>query len=228
MGLQLARSVSATSLLVATNATKIVIVIFGTLSLGDTATPLAAAGLALALVGNILYMLARLAVLEGQARDGETFDQSGHAKDIVESIRAPAGESPTSLLPMMRTLLGVFRRPPAPSPASGGGASGGGTAGDRGRRQPTVSSDAREAGDDDGAGDGDDLRRRRMMRWGGMAAGGRWGRGGCCHEDGAAVAAAAVKTRSARPRAPERSQPPPPLPPPQPPRRPPLALRLVW
>jgi len=97
MGLQLAKAVSATSLLAATNFYKILIVIFGAAFLGDTSTPAAWAGAVFALLGNVIYMLARLHVMQQQALRRETVTQDG-AKDIVDNIMEPRqprkGEEP--------------------------------------------------------------------------------------------------------------------------------------
>jgi len=98
MGLQLAKAVSATSLLAANNFSKICIVVFGAAYLGDTATTLAWAGVVLAVLGNIVYMLARLHVMQQQALRRQTggFDNNDKmakdAKDINENIVAKGDE----------------------------------------------------------------------------------------------------------------------------------------
>lgn len=97
MGLQLARAVSATSLLAATNAAKIAIVIFGAFCLGDTHTELAWAGVFLAVFGNIIYMLARLQVMRAQGLRQTTATHEG-ARDFSDSIRAPDNYQPTSVV----------------------------------------------------------------------------------------------------------------------------------
>ena len=97
MGLQLARAVSATSLLTATNAAKIAIVIFGAFCLGDTHTELAWAGVTLAVLGNIVYMLARLQVMRAQGLRQATTDDTG-GEDLADTIRAPDGYVPSSVV----------------------------------------------------------------------------------------------------------------------------------
>ena len=91
MGLQLARAVSATTLLSATNLGKVLIVLYGALALGDTSTVFAWSGLTLAILGNVIYMLARLHVMHAQALQqqavtDEDLERDGNAADITESI----------------------------------------------------------------------------------------------------------------------------------------------
>ena len=89
MGLQLAKAVSATSLLAGTNTCKVAVVVFGAVCLGDTATPLAWAGIALAVLGNVIYMLARLHVMQAQALISHVSDDAvdkHEAGDIVDTI----------------------------------------------------------------------------------------------------------------------------------------------
>ena len=92
MGLQLARAVSATTLLAGTNLSKILIVVYGAMALGDTATMLAWSGVTLAILGNVIYMLARLHVMHQQAllREAvtdEDLEKEGRAADITTNIR---------------------------------------------------------------------------------------------------------------------------------------------
>ena len=59
-GLKLAALIPATSLLVATNASKIIVVVFGILILADEHSATAIVGCSLALTGNLLYFLSRI------------------------------------------------------------------------------------------------------------------------------------------------------------------------
>ena len=121
MGLQLAKAVSATSLLTATNLSKILVVVFGVWALGDTATPLAWAGIILAILGNVIYMLARLHVMNAQALLKETVTHH-QAKDIVDNIAAPPGEAePEHVGDFGASLANWFKSAPAAAVAAFGG-----------------------------------------------------------------------------------------------------------
>ena len=66
MGLQLARAVSAGLVLACTNTSKVAILVFAALCLGESTSALAGLGAGLAIGGNLIYMLARLHVMANQ------------------------------------------------------------------------------------------------------------------------------------------------------------------
>tara|TARA_B110001452_G_scaffold244451_1_gene228475 strand:+ start:2440 stop:3339 length:900 start_codon:yes stop_codon:yes gene_type:complete len=61
-GLKLTALVSATTLIVSTNASKVLLITFGILLLADESRPLAVVGAAMAIGGNLLYFSSRLKV----------------------------------------------------------------------------------------------------------------------------------------------------------------------
>ena len=110
MGLQLAKTVSATSLLTLTNASKIGIVLFGGLALGDTSTPTAWAGVILAILGNIVYMVSRLSVMKAQALKECTVKDEGveHTQDLADRIVAPDEAPPPNILSHPASVVGKW------------------------------------------------------------------------------------------------------------------------
>ena len=90
MGLQLAKAVSAGVVLTSTFAAKLAIVVFAAICLGDSTRPICLFALALALVGNLIYMLARLQVMHAQELAEPKMKDTG--TDIADNIRAKPDE----------------------------------------------------------------------------------------------------------------------------------------
>ena len=107
-GLKLAALIPATSLLVATNASKILVVVFGILILADEHSATAIVGCSLALTGNLLYFLSRI-----RARDEWPGDDL-IKRDAERRARLAAG------------LADVDEDTPLPGPPGGDAEAGGG------------------------------------------------------------------------------------------------------
>lgn len=98
MGLQLAKAVSASYVLCTTFLSKVAIVVFATLCLGDTTRPTCLFALSLALGGNLLYLLSRLNVMHSQELSTQAIKEDG--TNINDNVREkPEKPEPSSAEP---------------------------------------------------------------------------------------------------------------------------------
>eukprot|EP00325_Prymnesiales_sp_UTEX-LB-985_P004336 CAMPEP_0174711520 /NCGR_PEP_ID=MMETSP1094-20130205/12804_1 /TAXON_ID=156173 /ORGANISM="Chrysochromulina brevifilum, Strain UTEX LB 985" /LENGTH=867 /DNA_ID=CAMNT_0015910467 /DNA_START=62 /DNA_END=2665 /DNA_ORIENTATION=- len=84
MGLQLARCISAGYVLLCTNVSKVFLVFFAGAMVGDTVLPWTVLGIMFAIGGNVIYMYARLSVMQEQELPSNK--SSDHGADVNMNI----------------------------------------------------------------------------------------------------------------------------------------------